>query len=215
MLFRDSQDFQQRLYHSEVQKNINGSAAYRLFTFGVGSQKSMHNPLKIEFWYQKKFFGQIEFTISELRSGIIEYILRDPMYPLEERGKVKFMKYEERIWLNEIITKKILVEPVRLISQFYYVNPFSCMHYIGYHKLHISIAIDFTSSNGLVPGKNKYSYHFLGGGSKNLNPYETSINSILKTILQYNQQVNIVSLFYKINLFFLTFKTRKHMDLDI
>jgi hypothetical protein len=56
----------------------------------------------------------------------------------------------------------------------------------------VTVAVDFTSSNGLVPTKNKHSYHYLGGGAKQLNPYETTLNSTLKAILQFNQQVNIV-----------------------
>jgi hypothetical protein len=63
LLFRDSQDFQQKLYHSEVQKNVGGSVQFRLFTFGVGSKKSLTTALKIEFWDKKTFFGQIEVCL--------------------------------------------------------------------------------------------------------------------------------------------------------
>jgi len=62
------------------------------------------------------------------------------------------------------------------------------MHYVGYHKLHLTLAVDFTASNGQLPIKNKNSYHYIG--SKERNPYEKTMAAMMSSIFQYNDQVN-------------------------
>jgi len=188
IVFRDGVEFQQKLYQSEVQQNCKGTAVFRIFTFGLGSSRSLDNPMKIEFWHKKQFIGIFTTTVEELRGGSKTFILRDPSVPNENRGNITVLKYEERIWFTELITKKILSNG-RTVSHYYNINPFSSLHYFGYHKLHLTLAIDFTASNGQVPEKNKSSYHYCG--SKEFNPYEKAMSTVVNAIFQYNDQSQI------------------------
>jgi hypothetical protein len=131
IVFRDGIEFQQKLYQSEVQLNCSGGAIFRIFTFGLAGEKSLEKPFKIEFWTGKKFIGITTTTIKEIREGNVKYILRDPSVPNENRGNLYIRKYEEIVWFTEEITRRINSVPSRLVQNFFYLNPFSSMHYLG------------------------------------------------------------------------------------
>jgi len=152
-------------------------------------KKSLEKPLKIEFWTGKKFIGITTTTITDIREGKTKYILRDPSVPNENRGNLLIKKYEEIVWFTEEVTRRINSVPLRLVQNFFYLNPFSSMHYLGFHKFHLSIAVDYTITNGLLPTKNKKSYHYIGEKDKK-NPYEVSLSAIMLSVFQFNDQVN-------------------------
>lgn len=90
-----------------------------------------------------------------------------------------------------MIKKRILCRPPVEVEQYHYLNDFHLLHYLGYHKVHLVLALDFTVSNGPQPTINKKSYHYIGDKSK-LNMYEVSMSAVARAIYQYNEQANAV-----------------------
>jgi len=149
IVFKDGVSFTERLYQSEVYFNAR-YASFRAFSFGLANQKSIDKPMMLEFWHfneskKPQFIGIMRTDIYDLRNGTTDFNLVDPDTPYQFRGTVHVLKYEERVWISEKITRKAFSKSTgqtRLVSQIVHRNDFSILNYLGFYELRMCVAVD-------------------------------------------------------------------------